>query len=236
MTIKGYSAFPKAPASLEPHHQNVCHIQDPRWRGPTPLQRCSRCILQPQPTGQYIVLMSWIFVFSFMNRRLMRLLHIFFFKKRNYIVNWITMTRKPGKHLWVTYGTTAVTMTNWFGIASARCGPVALWYSFGYAYCGRWFDLQWERSRYTLPMRPNKSETAAQLFYICAQVYARFSGHGSSICTMWLCSYEIFWKTEYSLRRCILLAHSLFAVVREFLFRQSRSIFNIRFDLTRKIC
>ena len=50
MTIKGYSAFPKAPALLEPHHQTL-------WGGgPTPLQRCSQCILQPQPTGQLIYL------------------------------------------------------------------------------------------------------------------------------------------------------------------------------------
>ena len=45
--MKGYSAFPKAPASdfLVPY---------PRWKvgGLTPLQRFSRCILQPQPTGQ----------------------------------------------------------------------------------------------------------------------------------------------------------------------------------------
>ena len=34
MVMKGYSAFPKAPALLEPHHQIVkCHIQDTRWRG-----------------------------------------------------------------------------------------------------------------------------------------------------------------------------------------------------------
>ena len=51
--MKGYSAFPKAPALLEPHHQIVkCHIQDTRWGGLTPLQRSSRCILEPQPTGQ----------------------------------------------------------------------------------------------------------------------------------------------------------------------------------------
>ena len=32
MAMKGYSAFPKAPASLEPYHQIVyCHIQDTRW-------------------------------------------------------------------------------------------------------------------------------------------------------------------------------------------------------------
>ena len=53
MAMKRYSAFPKAPALLEPHHQIVkCHIQDTRWGGHTPLQRSSRCILQPQPTGQ----------------------------------------------------------------------------------------------------------------------------------------------------------------------------------------
>ena len=54
MAIKGYSAFLKAPASLEPRHQIVqCHIQDTRrGEGLTPLQRRSQCILQPQPTGQ----------------------------------------------------------------------------------------------------------------------------------------------------------------------------------------
>ena len=50
--IKGYSAFPKASVLLEPHHKIVlCHIQDTHWRSLTPLQRVSRCILQPQPTG-----------------------------------------------------------------------------------------------------------------------------------------------------------------------------------------
>ena len=53
MAMKGYSAFPKAPVLLEPHHQIVlCHIQDTRWRDLTPLQRCSQCMLQLQPTGQ----------------------------------------------------------------------------------------------------------------------------------------------------------------------------------------
>ena len=34
MTIKGYSAFLKVPALLEPHHECVlCHIQDIRWWG-----------------------------------------------------------------------------------------------------------------------------------------------------------------------------------------------------------
>ena len=56
--MKLYSALPKASASLEPHHQVVlCYIQNTRWLwwwwwGLTPLQRCRRCILQPQPTGQ----------------------------------------------------------------------------------------------------------------------------------------------------------------------------------------
>ena len=44
MAIKEYSTFPKAPALLEPHPQ------DTRWRSFTPQQRCSRCILQLQPT------------------------------------------------------------------------------------------------------------------------------------------------------------------------------------------
>ena len=54
MAINGYSAFPKTPALLEPHHQIVqCHIQDTRYGGGlTPLQRYSQCILQPQLTGQ----------------------------------------------------------------------------------------------------------------------------------------------------------------------------------------
>ena len=46
MAMKGCSTFPKAPTSLEPHY----HIQDSwRRRGLTTLQRCSWCILQPQP-------------------------------------------------------------------------------------------------------------------------------------------------------------------------------------------
>ena len=32
------------------------------------------------------------------------------------------------------------------------------------SHSGRWFDLQWRRSRYTLLMRPNKVETAVQCF------------------------------------------------------------------------
>ena len=37
MAIKGYSAFPKVPALLEPQHQIVlCHIQDTRCGGSYP--------------------------------------------------------------------------------------------------------------------------------------------------------------------------------------------------------
>ena len=53
MAMKWFSAFPKAPALLEPHHQIVlCHIQEIHWGYLTPLQRSSSCILQP--TGQPI--------------------------------------------------------------------------------------------------------------------------------------------------------------------------------------
>ena len=50
MAMKNYSAFPKTPALLEPHHRIVSY-QDTRWRSPTPLLRCSLCILHPQLTG-----------------------------------------------------------------------------------------------------------------------------------------------------------------------------------------
>ena len=46
MVMKRYSAFPKAPALLESHHQIMyCHIQDIHRRGLTPLQWCSQCSL-----------------------------------------------------------------------------------------------------------------------------------------------------------------------------------------------
>ena len=51
MAIKGYSAFPKVTALLEPHHQILLrHMQDTDWEGFTLLQRCSGSILHPQPT------------------------------------------------------------------------------------------------------------------------------------------------------------------------------------------
>ena len=40
LAMKRYSAFPKAPASLEPYHQIVlCHVQDSRWGRVFPLNR-----------------------------------------------------------------------------------------------------------------------------------------------------------------------------------------------------
>ena len=46
--MKAYSAFLKTPALLEPHYQIVwCHIRETGSTGCTPLQRSSRCILQP---------------------------------------------------------------------------------------------------------------------------------------------------------------------------------------------
>ena len=55
MAMKGYSAFPKAAASREPHHQIVlCHISRTLFvvGGLSSLQKYSRCILEPRPTGQ----------------------------------------------------------------------------------------------------------------------------------------------------------------------------------------
>ena len=48
MAMKGYYEFPKAPVSdcLVPFLGHSLGV------GLTPLQRCSRCFLQPQPTGQ----------------------------------------------------------------------------------------------------------------------------------------------------------------------------------------
>ena len=51
MAMKGCSVSPKAPALLGPHHQTLVSYPGHSWGGLTPLQRCSECILQPQPTG-----------------------------------------------------------------------------------------------------------------------------------------------------------------------------------------
>ena len=78
MAMKGYSSFPKASALLKPHHQIVLSVmsrtlvagdlplcrdavgvfcspsrlnhQDTHWWSLSPLQKCSWCLLQPQPT------------------------------------------------------------------------------------------------------------------------------------------------------------------------------------------
>ena len=67
MAMKEYSAFPKSPALLDPHHQIVyCHILDTRWGwggGLTPLERCSQCILQPQLTRQRFFSLFWNVLF-----------------------------------------------------------------------------------------------------------------------------------------------------------------------------
>ena len=53
MAMKGCSVLPKARALLESHHQIVlCHIYDTRYGSLTPLQKCSRCILQPSPSSR----------------------------------------------------------------------------------------------------------------------------------------------------------------------------------------
>ena len=83
MAMKSYSAFLKAPALLELHHQNihdtffrgvlplgreaVSVFYSPSWQGKncwgnlTSLQRCSLYILQPQLTGQKLLGESYLF-------------------------------------------------------------------------------------------------------------------------------------------------------------------------------
>ena len=54
MVMKGYSTFTKALALLEPHHRLFRVISRTLVVGGecfTLLQRCSQCILKPQPTG-----------------------------------------------------------------------------------------------------------------------------------------------------------------------------------------
>ena len=49
--MKGYSAFPNPSALLQfPYQIAKCYMQDTYYGSLTSLQRCSRCILQPQPT------------------------------------------------------------------------------------------------------------------------------------------------------------------------------------------
>ena len=81
IAMKGYSAFRKAPALLEPHHQIVyCHKQDSHWGGSyssTEMQRCSRCILLSQPTGLYDFSANSLGVTLFLNESQLICLHTF---------------------------------------------------------------------------------------------------------------------------------------------------------------
>ena len=78
--MKGYSAFPKASASLPsdcldsyPEHSLV---------GGTPLQRSSRCIIQFQLTGQLDVFIFFILL------EILNLSNIFFLSIYNCIIQW----------------------------------------------------------------------------------------------------------------------------------------------------
>ena len=81
---------------------------------------------------------------------------------KHIFINWITMTRKSSKHC--------------MRHTEQLDGCFLL--SFGSAFCGLWFDLQWGRSWYTLLMRP-KVETTVQFLRMSHAVLARFSGNGN---------------------------------------------------------
>ena len=70
VAIKRYSAFPKAPVLLEPQHRSDCLVSYRGYSlwGRTLLHRWSRCILQPQPTGELTV---WLISLSSHNRHLL---------------------------------------------------------------------------------------------------------------------------------------------------------------------
>ena len=64
MVVKECSAFPKAPASLEPHHQIVkCHTQDTPW-GVLPLCREAVGVFySPSRLGKTCYPLSWYELF-----------------------------------------------------------------------------------------------------------------------------------------------------------------------------
>ena len=78
MAMKGYSPFSNTPALLEPHHQIVyCHnrtfigevlpsAEIHVGEGLAHLQRCRRCILQPQPTGPLAYFWACVSCFFFL--------------------------------------------------------------------------------------------------------------------------------------------------------------------------
>ena len=60
MALKGYSAFPKYPALLEPHYQIVLrYIQENRWGSLTRQQRCS-----PNRQGKVLFGLVWFYGIS----------------------------------------------------------------------------------------------------------------------------------------------------------------------------
>ncbi len=75
MAIKGYSAFPKAPALLEPHHQIVsCHNQDTPWgRGVLPICREAGSVFySPSRLGNQIIQISISTQFKYKNSKLLK--------------------------------------------------------------------------------------------------------------------------------------------------------------------
>ena len=91
IAMKGYSAFPKAPVLLEPH-------QDTRWEEElTPLQRSSRCILQPQPTGHLYMIKVYIYIYI-SNHHVVPLARISLTLSRYFSLSFIAFGRSSGLH------------------------------------------------------------------------------------------------------------------------------------------
>ena len=89
------------------------------------------------------------------NPRVRIYMYIFFFKLRNYIVNWITMTRISGEHLRTTFNSQHNLSTKKMRI-NVHYG----------IYC--WWHLK-------------RSKQLSCVSVCHAQVFAGFSGHGNSI-------------------------------------------------------
>ena len=62
IAMKVYSSFSNVPDCLVSYSG---HSLEWGW-GLTPLQRCGRCILQPEPTGQECVLLACLFVLFYL--------------------------------------------------------------------------------------------------------------------------------------------------------------------------
>ena len=67
MTMKGFSAFPKAPALQEPRHQMEFSVMSQTfiWGSHTHPQRCSRYIQQSKPTEPFFKLKHSFKIYSF---------------------------------------------------------------------------------------------------------------------------------------------------------------------------